>query len=208
MRFAAVLLLAFALGAVVAVVWLERRASWLSSIDFRVAYPDVPVEVTTAVREAELAYYNSLSQPRRAIEAAQDILTFAAPSVTFAFNFSVGPYRIKAATIDELIPWAMDNGYLQIIDAPASHARQSIAYFAEQPALADWGAAVILERLRRRHPLLRERPWGEIADQPMLVAKLYSGYMGAGGDWALWERDLVPGPEALRRLKLSKGEAQ
>ena len=60
----------------------------------------------------------------------------------------------------------------------------------------------MLEHLRRRHPELRDMSWDLITSEPQLVAKLYSGYMGAGGDWETWEVTLTPGPEAVRRMGL------
>jgi hypothetical protein len=36
---------------------------------------------------------------------------------------------------------------------------------------------------------------------PGLVYKLYSGYMGAGGDWDGWKASLTPGAESRRRFQ-------
>jgi hypothetical protein len=72
--------------------------------------------------------------------------------------------------------------------------------FALQPSINDWQASVLLEYLRQRHPALRNMKWEVIAADPNAIAKLYSGYMGAGGDWALWKSDLVPGAVSRDRL--------
>ncbi len=75
-------------------------------------------------------------------------------------------------------------------------------YFALQPVLNDWQAALLLQSLKDKHPALAGRSWDEIASDPEAVAKLYSGYMGAGGDWAGWLADDAPGPVARQRLGL------
>ena len=192
----------FALGAVIAGVFLHLRVQSLASVDFRISYPDVPVEVTEAVKAAEAGYYDQQSFARRVSEEAEDMLALVWPSAVTRLNLSVGPYRIKAETMRDLLPWAIDEGFLTVVDADPEQALSSIAYFSEQPALADWGATVVLERLRLRHPQLRDMGWDQISSDPRLVAKLYSGYMGAGGDWETWEASLTPGPEALRRMNL------
>lgn len=189
-------------GGLITALFLHQRAQWLASIDIRVETPPVPQTVLERVRAAEATYYASQSLPRQLAEYGQDIVTFAAPALTYRFNFSVGPYHIKARTIEELLPFAVDNGFVTINNAPDHHALQAIAYFAEQPGLVTWGAALVLESLRQRHPQLRDLDWETIADDDQLIAKLYSGYMGAGGDWATWEASLAPGPEARRRLGL------
>ena len=79
-----------------------------------------------------------------------------------------------------------------------------LLYLAEQPGLADWGAAVLLERLRQMHPELSKLSWQEISADPSLVAKVYSGYNGAGGDWEAWKADLIPGRVAAARMNLDQ----
>ena len=196
-------LLAFALGAVLATWFVHHRVRSLAAIDFRVTYPPVPVSVTSAVRAAEARFYSGQGMLRGLVEEAQDIAALVWPPLVARMDSSVGPYRIKASTIAELMPWAQAQGYLTVIEADPHQALAAIAYFSEQPALADWGATLVLEHLRQRHPELREMDWETIAAEPRHVAKLYSGYMGAGGDWAAWEATLEPGPEALRRLDMT-----
>ena len=82
--------------------------------------------------------------------------------------------------------------------------RHLLPYFSEQQVINDWQVAVILESLRRDHPQLREMTWDRIAADPSLVAKLYSGYMGAGGAWDQWRATLTPGPVARRRMELAE----
>ena len=61
---------------------------------------------------------------------------------------------------------------------------------------------MILDWLRLDHPRLSAMTWEEIATDPSLVAKLYSGCMGAGGDWDAWRADVAPGPVARERMRL------
>ncbi|MFC3613323.1 hypothetical protein ACFORG_06080 [Lutimaribacter marinistellae] len=190
------------IATVLVTVFLHMRVMALASVDFRVTYPEVPVEVTEAVRSAEAQYYASLSMPRRLAEEGEDILALLWPAAVKKLDFSVGPYRIKASTMEDIFPWAISAGYLVLVDAEPDEALASISYFSEQPALADWGASLVLEHLRLRHPEMRMMGWDTIRSDPHLIAKLYSGYMGAGGDWVGWESSLSPGPEALRRMKL------
>ena len=193
----------FVFGAVTAGIFLHLRVQALASVDFRISYPSVPVEVTEAIKAAEARYYSQEGISRRLCEEAEDMLALVWPGGVTALNLSVGPYRIKADTIQSLLPWAIEEGFLTLIDAEPERALSAIAYFSEQPALADWGATVVLENLRWRHPNLRKMSWDRISSDPQLVAKLYSGYMGAGGDWATWESTLMPGLEAVRRMDLN-----
>lgn len=70
--------------------------------------------------------------------------------------------------------------------------------------------ALLLVLLYRRKKALQDFHfgiWAEIETQPLLIAKLYSGYMGAGGDWAMWRSQLTPGPVALDRMNLSQASS-
>ena len=109
---------------------------------------------------------------------------------------------MKAQTIEDLLPWAIDRKYLILKDIKTEDFAHAVAYFSEQPVLNDWQASVYLEWLRQDHPELVALNWSQIASDRMLVAKLYSGYMGAGGDWDTWRANLTPGVVALSRLGL------
>lgn len=202
------MLIGLAIGALGAIVFVSERVRSLSSVDFTVIAPPVPGEVVLAVRQAEERYYAGQSYPRRAMEMAQDIAAFLHPPLVYRLDFSVGPFRLKGHTLAETIPWALENGYLELRETPERDFHWLYVYLAEQPGLADWGAAVHLEALRQRHPQLREMTWTIIAADPMLVAKLYSGYLGAGGDWEAWEADIQPGAVAMKRLVLAATVAE
>ena len=189
------------LAIVVAVFYHRYHA--LAAADFAIDPPPVPRSVVVAVKHAEAFAYAQEPWYRRAAEYAQDVLTFLIPRLTYRLNFSVGRYRIKPATIEALIPWAEQQGYLQMHGTPDERLRHLLPYFSEQPVINDWQVAVILESLRRDHPTLREMSWEQVAADPSLVAKVYSGYMGAGGDWEQWRATLTPGPIARTRMQLA-----
>ncbi|MGA7687813.1 MAG: hypothetical protein WCA29_01100 [Jiangellales bacterium] len=189
------------LAIVVAIFY--HRYHQLAAADFTIDPPPVPRLVVTAVKHAEAFAYAQEPWYRRAAEYAQDVLTFLIPRLTYRLNFSVGRYRIKPATIEAIIPWAEQQGYLQMHGEPDERLRHLLPYFSEQPVINDWQVAVILESLRRDHPALDNMTWEQIAADPSLVAKVYSGYMGAGGDWDQWRATLTPGPIARTRMRLA-----
>ena len=197
------ILLGLLIGILGTAAFAAYRVQSLAAVDFTLTAPPVPPEVVRAVRSAEHGYYASQGPLRRAAEGVQDMAAILHPPLVYALDFSVGPFHLKGRTLDETIPWAIEQGYLQVHDAPARDFHWLYVYLAEQPGLADWGAAVHLEWLRQKHPGLRALTWDEIAADPRLVAKVYSGYVGAGGDWEAWEADLTPGPVAAARLGLT-----
>ena len=188
------------LAVVVAIFYHRYRV--LAAADFAIDPPPVPRSVVVAVKHAETFAYAQEPWYRRAAEYAQDVVTFLVPRLTYRMDFSVGRYRIKPATIEALIPSAEQHGYLRMHGPRDERLRHLLPYFSEQPVINDWQVAVILESLRRDHPRLRDMTWDQIAADPSLVAKLYSGYMGAGGDWDLWRSTLTPGPVARQRMGL------
>ncbi|WP_299356174.1 hypothetical protein [uncultured Shimia sp.] len=190
------------IGAVVTLFMMKQRAHWLAALEFELTPPPVPFSVLQDIQTAEQTSYAKRSRIRRAAEEAQDVLVFASPGLAYRLNFSVGRYRMKAQTIEDLLPWAIDQKYLDLKNIREEDFTHAIAYFSEQPVLNDWQASVYLEWLRQDHPELAAMNWSQIAADPMLVAKLYSGYMGAGGDWKTWRMNLTPGVVALKRLGL------
>lgn len=181
---------------------LKDRADWLASLEFELSAPPVPPSVLTTIRDAESAAYAKRSGARRLIEEGQDMLVFASPETAYRLNFSVGRYRIKAKSIEAILPWAIGERFVVLEDTSARSFAHALAYFSEQPVLNDWQAATYLEWLRQDHPMMVDLSWSDIAANPELVAKLYSGYMGAGGAWDLWRENLTPGAIAKQRLGL------
>ncbi|WP_133057685.1 hypothetical protein [Falsiruegeria litorea] len=189
-------------GVCAALLIMKERAHWLASLEFELYPPPVPTSILATVREAERRSYEERSIVRQLAEEAQDVLVFTSPEIAYKMDFSVGRYRIKAQTVEAILPWAVENNFVVLRTTSAKSFSHALAYFSEQPGLNDWQAATYLEWLKKSHPLMASTPWSEIAANPELVAKLYSGYMGAGGDWDLWRENLTPGPIAVQRLGL------
>lgn len=198
------LLLGMAVGMVaaglVAATVVLRRARLVDSLGVRLRGPQVPDNVLEAVRAAEVRWYADLPRWRRAVKDVQDVAATMWPGVVFRLDSSIGAYRIKAKTIHGLVGYAVERGYLRLAAVPHKRYNKVLPFFALQPTLNDWQACVLLQWLRERHPHLGGRPWQDIAADPEAIAKLYSGYMGAGGDWAAWESSPIPGDVARARL--------
>lgn len=190
--------------ALIAIVYVRKKR--LHKFYFKIRGPHIPDNVLDEVRAAENKFYNELGFIRRIEEDMQDIIGFLWPSVVFRLNFSVGVYRIKAKTIEELMQYALDNKYIDISLPKNKKYRYLLAYFSLQPLLSEWQASLLLQSLKEQHTLLKKYSWQKIANDKKLIAKLYSGYMGAGGDWELWHKDLKPGKVAHYRLGLNKNE--
>ncbi len=179
-----------------------RRSRLVDRMNVRLRGPMVPESVLDAVRGAEVRWYQGLPTWRRLVKDAQDSVGVLAPHLVYRLNSSIGPYRIKARTVRGLIGYALEHDYLRIDAVQDPRLDKLLPYFSLQPVLNDWQAALLLQSLKDEHPALAGRSWDEIASDPEAVAKLYSGYMGAGGDWAGWLADDAPGPVARQRLGL------
>jgi len=185
-------------------LWImKERAHWLASLEFQLNPPPVPESILATIRQAERKSYEERSILRRIAEEAQDVLVFASPELAYKLNFSVGRYRIKANSIEAILPWATEQRFVILEETTPKSFAHAIAYFSEQPGLNDWQAANYLEWLRQDHPIMADLSWSDIAADPETVAKLYSGYMGAGGAWDLWRASMTPGRIAKERLGLN-----
>lgn len=197
-------LAAFTLGALTAGAWAadasRRRAALLNRLDIRLNGPDIPPNILDTVLGAEMRWYDELPAYRRLAEDAQDGLALLWTDAAFRANYSVGAFRIKAHTIRGLIDYAIERSYLEIRTPADSRYDKVLSYFAVQPALNRWQAAVLLAHVKEAHPVLRDWSWSRTAEDPAAIAKLYSGYMGAGGAWESWRSDMTPGPTARERL--------
>lgn len=177
-----------------------RRKSLLNEIDFTINGPSVPIEVMIKIKSAEKKFYDELSFFRKLAEDLQDILGILFPSLVYKLNFSVGAYRIKPKTIKHLIEYAIENNFLIVRTQKSDRYNYLLAYFSLQPLLNDWQASVILEELKNEHPKLKKMSWESIVNDDKLIAKLYSGYMGAGGDFDAWKSNIEPGDIAKYRI--------
>jgi len=187
------------------VVFIYRRKRQLQGITFHLSGPEVPVVILDTVRDAESRFYRELGFCRRCVEDLQDVLSFVAPELVYRLNLSVGPYRIKARSVADLIDEALPTGYLTFEAPPGQTLDALLAYFSMQPVINQWQAALLLQHLKNQHPVLVTLPWSAIAADRRLIAKLYSGYMGAGGDGAAWRSSAEPGKVARARMQLGWG---
>ena len=169
------------------------------AVHVQLTRPDVPANVVDSVRAAEDNFYQQLSGPRRLAEDAQEVVSRMSPTAAYHFDFSIGPHRVKPQTIHGLLPYAESKGYLLPIGPRTSYERL-LPTLSHHEGHSEWQVCVILAHLREQHPDLRTRSWADIAGDPSAIAKLYSGYTGAGGAQELWCADDDPGPVARSRL--------
>lgn len=174
----------------------------LLRLDYTLHETGVPELVVRLVQAAE-SYYYSQSKTNTSIEAIEDLLALIAPQIVYRFNFSVGRMRMKPKTMESVILWAIQQKMLTLNTKNAPKLAYLLAYLAIIPNVCRWQAEVYLAKLKSDHPQLADIDWSEIAEKPELIAKLYSGYMGAGGDWEGWKQTLEPGKEARKRFKYS-----
>jgi hypothetical protein len=182
------------------ILFVYRRKRQLGRLSFHLRGPEVPVVILDAVRDAEGQFYLGLGPVRRIVEDVQDVISFLSPGLIYALNLSVGPYRIKPQSVAGLLDGAIARGYLAIDDVAAVTDPALLSYLSMQPVINQWQAALLLQHLKDDHPQLAALSWPAIASEPRLTAKLYSGYMGAGGDWDGWRATLEPGRVAKRRM--------
>ena len=181
-----------------------RKMRDLLRLDYKLHDTGVPDRVSRLVQAAESHYY-SQHRASRVFEAIQDVLAIVLPWAVYRFNFSVGRMRMKPRTMESVMPWAIRHRMLTINAREVADLGYLLSYLAMIPNVCRWQAEVYLAKLRAEHPQLATMDWTVIADDPALIAKLYSGYMGAGGDWPGWKASLQPGPEAQRRFKYDAG---
>jgi|GEM_PF-6748169 len=141
--------------------------------------------------QAEREWEKGLTIPRKIIEKSQDILTYVFPSLAKYFDFSAGDYNIRPSTaikahehINSTLV-ASEHEIIKDIVIPL-HNKRTVFF--------------ILEMLKNSHPKLQNLSWEQIKNHNLLISKLYSGYMGAGGSWKKWKKSLYPGKIAQLRL--------
>lgn len=178
----------------------------LQGLDLHLHDPGVPLNVLDAVRGAEVGEYRKMSVLRRAVEDGQDTVGLIVPRIVYRADYSVGAYRLKSRTASGLIDYAIERGFLHMNIERDERYATILPLLTQQPALNTWFAAVLLSQLREQHPSLQTRSWDDIAADPDAIAKLYSGYTGAGGAWEQWAADDQPGPIARARLGFDADE--
>lgn len=148
------------------------------------------------------------SARRARTEQWQATLAVADFPLAMATNASVGPFNIRPQTARQALSAAIQRGCGPELGFPTLPADVEIIASILDPQRAVVVVQAILVELRAAHPLLRDLSWQQIEASDELIAKLYSGYLGAGGQWDAWRADAQPGPEALRRLEFQHGRSR
>ncbi|MCI0732050.1 MAG: WXG100 family type VII secretion target [Chloroflexi bacterium] len=162
----------------------------------------VPDSVLTTVLKAEEQWQEDLNFVREWAEEEQDNFALENPREAFGKNQSIGRYNIEPKTAKEALEWAFQNSIADEYGFSEMPSDEEIVKLIMNKNSDSKLVALRLSQLKDMHPQLREMSWGEINSNPNYVAKLYSGYMGAGGAWDQWLSNLEPGPEAKERLNL------
>jgi len=164
----------------------------------------VPDSVLGTVLKAEEQWQEDLSFLRERAEENQDNLALKDPGEAFNKNNSIGRYNMEPQTAKDALEWAFRNGEAGEYGFSEMPSDEKIVKLIMDKDMDSKLAALRLSQLKDSHPQLSKLSWEEIDSDPNYVAKLYSGYMGAGGAWDQWKSDLEPGSEAKKRLGLGK----
>ena len=168
----------------------------VSTVEVRIASQWV-VEV---VGTAEEAWQAQLSPLRAAAEQWQDQVASSAPLEAYAADWSIGRFNIRPSTARSALDWAFAQGIAADFGYHQSPGDGEIVRDIMDQARASSLVKLILAQLRDEHPALRAMTWDAIEAADQFIAKLYSGYLGAGGAWDAWRSNLFPGDEARQRL--------
>jgi hypothetical protein len=182
--------------------WMMAALTGCTRTDAEVSTVQAPIAsgwVVEVVGTAEEAWQAQLSPLRGTAEQFQDQAARSAPLEAYTADWSIGRYNIRPSTARAALDWAFAQGIAG--DYGFEHPptdEEVVRHIMDEkaPALVK----LILARLRDDHPVLREMTWDTIEAADQSIAKLYSGYLGAGGAWEAWRSSLVPGDEARFRL--------
>ena len=156
--------------------------------------------VVAVVGAGEANRTSGASMIRRTADQVQRALLRLDPRSATVADWSIGRYQIRPATARAALHWACASD--AVCTRGCDH-RPSGAALVRQILDPAGGIAlvqVILARLRDNHPCLRTMSWEQIEASDQAIAKLFSGWLGAGGFWTAWRADCRPGPLACRYL--------
>lgn len=187
--------------------WEQRDSQFGKSTVVSISYEtgatqnQVPTPVLETILNAEEQWQKGLNLPRKAGESLQDLIARIGPAIA-SDDGSIGRYNIEPRVAKGALEWAFKEGIAEEYDFTEMPSDDEIVRLIMDEQRDDDLVALRLNELKDMHPELREMSWDQINNNSDYVAKLYSGYIGAGGDWDLWKSDLTPGPEAVKRLEL------
>jgi hypothetical protein len=156
--------------------------------------------VVEVVGTAEVAWQAQLSPLRAVAEQWQDQTASSAPLEAYAADSSIGRFNIRPSTERSALDWAFAQGITAEFGYHQPPGDEEIVRDIMDPSRASSLVKLILAQLRDSHPALRGMTWDTIEAADRYIAKLYSGYLGAGGAWEAWRSNLLPGDEARQRL--------
>jgi hypothetical protein len=152
------------------------------------------------VGTAEEMWQAQLSPLRGTAEQFQDQAARSVPLEAYAADWSIGRYNIRPSTARSALDWAFEQGIAGDYGYEHRPSDEEIVGHIMDSEKAPALVKLILARLRDDHPALRDVTWDTIEATDQYIAKLYSGYLGAGGAWEAWRSNLIPGDEARQRL--------
>ena len=138
---------------------------------------------------------------RLEVERFQDQVARLDPPTAILTDWSIGRYYIRPSTARAALDWAFAAGTAAAYGYARRPSDIELVRHILDPARDGALVQVILAQLRDDHPLLRALNWEQIEASDQAVAKLFSGWLGAGGAWDAWRADLTPGPLARQYLR-------
>lgn len=160
--------------------------------------------VMRVMLQAEVNWQRSLGPIRGNLKLLNDEVAYTDPLRAWRNNNSLSRYNIRPSTAYKAIRWAQGAGAAP--DFPSPPLPEQVIGWIMNEQTDTRLAELILNQLREDHPLLRDKPWQEIEGNDEWIAKLYSGYAGAGNAWDAWRADLKPGATAIDRLSCQRLE--
>jgi hypothetical protein len=154
--------------------------------------------VMQVMLQAEVNWQKGLGPIRGNLKLLNDEVAYTDPLRAWRNNNSLSRYNIRPSTAYKAIRWAQGAGAAP--DFPNPPLPEQVVGWIMSEQTDTRLAALILNQLRDDHPLLRGKTWQEIEANDEWIAKLYSGYAGAGNAWDAWRADLKPGAIAIDRL--------
>lgn len=159
-----------------------------------------PIWLVDVIRSAEETWQEQLNPLRRLTEVSQENLARLEPALVASQDYSIGTCNVRPSAARQAANWIIEQGWAYQVGIPVSISDIELVGWIMDSAREARIVQCILMRLRASHPMLMALSWEQIAQDDLLIAKLYSGYMGAGGAWGKWLDNLQPGSEALLRL--------
>lgn len=180
--------------AIIAAAWLCIAASPAQSP----SRYDISPWVMRVMLDAEVNWQRSLGPIRGNLKLLNDEVAYTDPLVAWRNNNSLSRYNIRPSTAYKAIRWAQGAGAAP--DFPDPPLPEQVVGWIMSEETDTRLVELILNQLRDDHPLLRDKTWQEIEGSDEWIAKLYSGYTGAGNAWDAWRADLKPGSVSIDRL--------